>query len=213
MTTLILVRHGETHANHDGIFAGWTDVELRNKGREQAHKTAQYIAESYKVDRIYASDLKRANETGAIIARYTHAPMETDMKLREVFGGIWEGVKFDELVARYPDEYGVWLHDIGMSHCPEGESVQQMAMRVYAALKQIVSQNEGSTIVIATHATCIRAMQCVVTGTPFEKMKDIPWVSNASVTQINVENGEWSLAVVGYDAHLGELITHLPKNV
>ncbi len=64
MTKLILIRHGESVANRNHIFVGHTDVELEEKGVKQAELTAQYVYENFKVDKVYASDLKRAYETG-----------------------------------------------------------------------------------------------------------------------------------------------------
>lgn len=58
MTILILVRHGESVANRHDKFVGHTDVELQGRLIKQAKKTAQYIAENYKVDKIYSSYLK-----------------------------------------------------------------------------------------------------------------------------------------------------------
>ena len=59
MTTLLLIRHGQSEANKLGVFAGHFDAPLLPLGIEQAKKTAAYIAENYKVDKVYASDLKR----------------------------------------------------------------------------------------------------------------------------------------------------------
>ena len=60
MTKLVIIRHGHSIANMVRSFAGHTDADLSPVGEEQVKKTAQYIAENYNVDKIYASDLKRA---------------------------------------------------------------------------------------------------------------------------------------------------------
>ena len=64
MTTLILVRHGQSESNLKHIFCGQTDVKLTEKGHAQAKKTAEYIIKNYKIDKIYSSDLQRAYDTG-----------------------------------------------------------------------------------------------------------------------------------------------------
>lgn len=68
MTTLILIRHGESKANRDRIFAGHLDVDLQEKGLKQAKITAEYISKNYLVNRVYSSDLKRAYQTGKCVA-------------------------------------------------------------------------------------------------------------------------------------------------
>ena len=213
MTTLILIRHGESAANRDGIFAGHTDVELLDKGIEQAKKTAEYIAENYKADKVYASDLKRAYKTGEIIADLSGVGIVADKRLREINGGQWQGRKFTDLVESYAEEYSCWLNDIGNSCCTDGESVAQLGERVLEALTEIAEENNGKTVVIATHATPIRTMQCILQGLSLDVMKDIPWVSNASVTEITYENGKWSFVKVGEDKHLSALRTSFPANV
>ena len=59
-----MVRHGESEANRNEIFAGHFNADLEDKGLLQAQKTAEYIKENYKVDKVYSSDLKRAFKTG-----------------------------------------------------------------------------------------------------------------------------------------------------
>ena len=60
MTTVIVIRHGESEANRQGIFAGQINPDLLERGVEQAKLTAQYVADTYHVDAVYASDLQRA---------------------------------------------------------------------------------------------------------------------------------------------------------
>lgn len=213
MTTLLLVRHGESEANRSGIFAGQTDVELLHKGIEQAQKTAQYIAEHYIVSTVYASDLKRAYKTGKVIADLLQVDLVSNEKLREINAGEWQGKMFDELVTNYQEDYACWLSDIGNCTCSGGESVKQLGMRVAEALTHIAEDNIGKTVVIATHATPIRVSQCLLQGLSLDAMKDIPWVSNASVTELIYESGKWNFVNVGEDKHLLQLKTSFPANV
>ncbi len=213
MATLLLVRHGESEANRSGTFAGQTDVQLLHKGIEQARKTAEYIAEHYTVSRVYASDLKRAYKTGRVISDLLQVDLISNEKLREINAGEWQGKMFDELVANYQEDYACWLSDIGNCTCTGGESVKQLGVRVVEALTDIAEDNIGKTVVIATHATPIRVLQCLLQGLSLDAMKDIPWVSNASVTELTYESGKWNFVNVGEDKHLSELKTSFPANV
>ncbi len=213
MTTIIFVRHGESEANRLGFFAGQIDVSLVEKGIQQAYSTGTYISKNYTVDKVYASDLKRAHKTGEIISRIVNTELIVDKRLREIHAGLWQGNKFDDLLVCYRDTYSCWLHDIGNCQCEGGESVKQLSERVLEALTEIAEAEAGKTVVVATHATPIRAMQCVLRGLPFDEMKNIPWVSNASVTEILYENKAWHFIKEDENHFLSDLKTSFPPNV
>ena len=213
MTTFLLIRHGESEANRQGIFAGHLDVALQNTGLRQAQATAQYIVENYKVDKVYASDLKRAFDTGKCVADLIGTTPIPNKNLREIFAGKWDGCKFDDLVNNFKEDYRTWLTDIGNCRCTGGESVGELGDRVMSALTDIAKDNPDKTIVIATHATPIRIVQCLLSGFSLDSMKDVPWVTNASITEISYDGDEWHLIRAGEDAHLQELKTELPANV
>lgn len=213
MTTLLMIRHGESEANRNKLFAGNLDADLQNNGLKQAQKTAEFIAANYKVDKIYASDLKRAFKTGKCVADLVGVEIIPNKNLREISAGKWEGISFDDLAVNYADDYNVWLTDIGNACCTGGESVKQLGKRIMDELTAIASANDGKTIVIATHATPIRVMQTLVQYGNLDNMKSVSWVTNASVTTFEYENGVWRCVKVSQDAHLSDLKTELPANV
>lgn len=215
MTTLILVRHGESEANRQSIFAGHLDAVLMPKGVEQARITAEYVVQNYKVDKVYASDLKRAYETGKCVSDLLHIDIIPEKDLREIDAGSWNGESFEVLLtdSRFADDYHVWMTDIGKSRCTDGESVKELSERVMNCLNRIADENDGKTVAVATHATPIRIFQTLVQTGTLSQMKNIPWVSNASVTVAEYENGNWILKLVSEDSHLGQARTDLPKNV
>ena len=213
MTTLLLVRHGLSLANREKFFAGQADVPLLPMGQLQARATGAFLREHYAAHKVYASDLVRAGETGQILAEILGCPLETDKGLREIYAGAWQEKTFDYLTERYPQAYGVWRQDIGKAQCPEGESVAEMGLRVREALTRICRDNPGKTLVIATHATPIRAMESWAKFLDFSRMGELPWVSNASVTELFYEDGVWQLGKVSQDSHLQDLRTVFPANV
>ncbi|MBQ8323480.1 MAG: histidine phosphatase family protein [Clostridia bacterium] len=212
-TTLILIRHGESSANGKGFFAGHLDIELSEKGEKQAALTARYVAENYKVDKIYSSDLKRAYATAKPLAQAREKEIVATAGLREIYAGTWQGLCFDELQTRYADSYGVWLRDIGNAACPSGETVKELAARIWEAVLDIVKENEGKTVAVVTHATPIRTLLCRWKGLPLSEMKNVPWVSNASVTVVKYRNGEWTVEKESADEQLAEMKTSFPANV
>ena len=214
MTKLILVRHGESLANEKGIFVGHTDVELTARGYKQAEITAKYIASKYVINALYTSDLKRAYKTGKAIAKELCITIKTEKDLREIYGGEWEEHTFDRLQVQFSDDYSVWLKDIGKSRCTGGESVKQLGNRISRVITRIAEENVDKTVVIVTHGTPIRVMQCLCSRQTLGEMKEIPFVSNASITIVDYHGGgKFEVIENGVDEHLKEIRTVLPDNV
>lgn len=213
MTTLIFVRHGQSMGNMNNVFLGHTDLDLSEKGYRQAEITAEYIVENYKINKIYSSDLIRAYHTAYAVAKRLNLPIVKDKALREIYAGDWENRSFDDLMSSYPKEYGTWRNDIGNAKCVNGESPKDLLERVLPKVIEIAEQNDGGTVLIATHATVIRTLECVWRSVGFEKMKDIPWVSNASVSVVQYSNGEWKIQKIGDELFMGNMASLLPPNV
>lgn len=213
MTTLLLIRHGQSEANLQERFAGHYDSPLTDLGHAQARRTAAFIAENYTPDAIYSSDLCRARQTAEHTAALLGLPVTDDPGLREINAGQWEGKGYTTLQADFHDAYYRWWHDIGNACCTGGESVAQLTERVWEAVERIAKENDGKTVVIATHATPIRTLLWKTTGKPLSQMQDIHWVSNASVTELVYRDGALHPVKISQDAHLQQLKTVLSDNV
>ena len=212
MTTILLIRHGESLANIQGIFAGNLDAPLSELGQKQAAAAGDYLRGT-RIDAAYASDLIRAADTARIIVGGRGIEVRTDPRLREIRPGEWEGVKYDDLVKLYPHEYGeLWLHDPGHARCVGGESTAELSARVCGALDEIAAAHTGETVLVAAHATPVRAAMCRAMGLPVAEMKQVPWVANASVTFLHIEGGRWTLGETGVASYLEGMKTFLPKN-
>ncbi len=213
MTTLILVRHGESEANKVKVFAGNYDIPLSQHGHKQAQTTAKYLKENYKIDKVYASDLQRAYATGKYISEIFDIPIVKEKKLREISAGEWEGKSFTHLEETYKEDYKEWRNDTGNARPTGGESVKELSERINSVLLKIAEENENKTVAIATHATPIRAMQSLVEFQGLDEMKNIRWVTNASVSVLEYENGKWKFKEICQDTHLEGIKTFVPPNV
>ena len=213
-TKLIFIRHGESEANFEHRFTGQSNAfGLTERGHAQAQAAAEWL-DGTPVDVITASDLRRAFDTARHLADRRGMEVIPDAGFREIYAGKWEGERFDDLPGLYPEDFGVWLSDIGSAVCTDGESVADLQVRVRAAVERIVRTYPGKTVVIGTHATPIRAMQCIWQNVPLSGMKDVPWVPNASVTTVIYEDDlSWHSVEIGKTAHLAGMETALPKNV
>ena len=213
MTKFILVRHGQSEANKKGLFAGHSDFPLSELGLLQAEKTAEYILENHKIDIIYSSDLKRAYSTALPVSKRTGIEIIPDTRLREIYAGEWEAMKFEDIAEKFPEDRTLWKNDIANSRPTCGESVREIAARILSRLTEIGDENDGKTVLVTFHATPIRSMQALWQTGGLEYMKEINWVPNASVTVAEYENGEFTLKSIGDNAHLSELNTNLPPTV
>lgn len=195
------------------IFTGHTDVELTELGQRQVERSAEYILENYRIDKIYSSDLIRAVNTAKCVADKTGLEIIKTERLRELYAGHWDGAPFDEINNNYADDWNIWREDIGNSRCSGGESIKELGERILSVLTDIAEQNDGKTVLISTHATPIRVTQCLIKGLPLVEMKNIPWGANASITVLEYDNGRWTIIKESYDEHLAEIKTSLPADV
>ena len=212
MTKLLVIRHGQSEANLQSLFAGHWDSPLTELGQTQAKITAEYIAANYCVDAVYTSDLCRAAAVGQAVSAATGAPITATESLREIRAGEWEKVSFAELNRDWPS-FQVWLKDIGNAACDGGETVAELQERIVAAVRRIAEDHPEQTVVLTTHATAIRVLQCCCEGKPLDQMKDIPWVANTSITEIAYENGTFCVVRANGTDHLGNAASTLPANV
>ena len=160
MTTLIFVRHGQSMANFTKSFAGHLDVDLSDLGRQQAVLAAEYISKNYSIDEIYSSDLKRAYNTALPTSEKLGIKVIATSDFREIYGGLWESLTFDEIAEKYPEEYSVWKNDFSNARCPEGESSREVYIRIKEATLNLAERSPNKTILIALY----RSDNCRVGG-------------------------------------------------
>lgn len=148
MTTLLLVRHGETDWNADGRLQGQTDRPLSEYGRRQARQLADELADE-DFAAIYASDLSRAHETAEIVGERLGLPVSLDPDLREKNWGTWEGLT---PVERDRVEF-------------VGESTEAHQERMLLALRRISeSHPDGDRVLVVTHGGSMRRVQTAALG-------------------------------------------------
>ena len=185
MTKIYLIRHGESLANAKRIYLGHTDWDLSPLGKEQAECVAEFLKDE-KIDVIYSSDLIRAYNTALPHAKRRGMEIIPDKSFREIYLGEWECSPLDELEAKYPEEFSIgWRQNFGICSVPGGESVPELAKRIYAAVERVGKENEGKTVLVACHAAAIRSFWGLLTNTPAEEVcEKIPFPLNASVTTV-----------------------------
>ena len=211
MTTVIFVRHGQSTANLERVFAGHTNAPLTDLGHKQAENTAKFL-EKYPIRAIYSSDLARSMQTALPTGKLHHLPVIPDRELREIYAGEWEGRSYDELMELYADSYATWRTDCGRAHPEGGESTLELGTRIYREVDRLIEAHRGECFAIFTHATPIRLMRAKWEGYPPEELRRVEFCANASVSVVEYDdNGEATVLLCGYDEHQGDIATRFAK--
>lgn len=185
MTTLYLVRHGETPWNVAGRYQGQLDPPLTEHGRQQARAAAAQLA-AQGISAIYSSDLARAYQTAQALADDLGLPIIIDKRLREINQGEWQGVLIGDIRAGWPAELHGWEHDPWRHHPPGGESLQQVQQRLFAAINDIPAAHPGQKVAVFSHKLPIALLKIRYQGHP-----------PAEIWSLLPANGAWEVFEVG----------------
>src|SRR5438105_2360386 len=142
MTTLYLVRHGETDWNRDGRVQGHSDTPLNATGRAQAKSLASRV-DDVTFGSAFSSDSSRAYETASLILAGRRLPITTTKDLRERFLGRWEGELVTHLATSDPEGWRAWLERPRDRAPHGGETEVQLEARVARAVRNIVEASKG----------------------------------------------------------------------
>ena len=170
-TRVFIVRHGATVLSAEDRFAGVTDVELSEEGREQARRLADRLG-GEKIAAIYASPLGRTVETARILAAPHDLQVHTCDGFREISHGHWEGMKRREVEEKFPEEMAEWEKD-PYTFAPEGgESGLAVTARALPALIDLVREHPGENILIVSHKATIRLLLSSLLGFDPRRYRD-----------------------------------------
>jgi broad specificity phosphatase PhoE len=199
-TTLLLVRHGQTRANIDGLYSGWSDEDLDDVGYEQARRLSSRLAGS-RVGAVYTSPLRRAHTTATILADPHCLELTVLEDLTEIRLGDWEGLYEDEIRRRWPELWNQSRIDPSDLALPNGESFSQVVSRSVRAFEQMLAASDGGQAVIVTHDIVVRILTAYVLGVPTSIYRKLD-ISNASLTVVRVTDGGRQLISLNDTCHL-----------
>jgi broad specificity phosphatase PhoE len=157
VTTILLVRHGETDWNLERRVQGHSDTPLNDTGRAQALALAETL-EGEEFDAVYASDLARAFDTAQVVAERRGLPVTPVPGLRERNFGTWEGLTDTEIFERFPAaKIGSW---------GDAETQDEMRERVLGALREIAAAHPNGRVLVVTHGGPVRRLlvECGLDG-------------------------------------------------
>lgn len=163
MMELIIVRHGLTEANINGIANGQLDEPLAEEGKSQAQELAQRL-ESKEIEIIYSSPLKRASLTAIPIAEKLGKTINIDHRLMEVNFGSFEGRPNAEMEKTLGSSARELFNKYEYDFTPYGgESSAQVEARVKSFYDDLKDQPYEMVLVV-THGGIVRWLHYLVTG-------------------------------------------------
>lgn len=168
---IYLLRHGETEYGKEKRYLGHTDCKLSKKGKNQAKYLSSIFAKNeIVIDSIFSSDLARCKETISIV--FPEREIVFLERLREINMGTWDGLTFEEIKNKYPEDYEFRGENISAFIPPNGESFSQCQRRAVSFLKYIINFTNGN-VVICSHSGFIRALLCSLLDKDLTEMFEI----------------------------------------
>jgi broad specificity phosphatase PhoE len=166
-----MIRHGATVLSAEDRFAGATDVQLSDEGRDQTRRLAERLSQE-KIAAVYASPLGRTVETAQILAAPHQLEVETCDGLREISHGRWEQMTRREVEEKFPEEAAEWEKDPYTFAPLGGESGLFVTARALPALIDIVRAHPGERVLVISHKGTIRLLLSSLLGFDPRRYRD-----------------------------------------
>lgn len=203
MTTVVLVRHGESLWNAQGRIQGQAGTGLSPFGMRQAEVTAEYLSRRYAgVTLAVRSDQERVAQTAQPFEAATGVDTCVDTRWREIDVGTWSGLTWDEVAVQDPDTLAGWRagNDVRRGG---GETFAEMRARACAALEDL--RDAGGTVIVFSHGGAIRLGVAAAIGVPVMGENALSPLANCSVTELVLEDGGYRLAAYNVRDHVHAL--------
>jgi broad specificity phosphatase PhoE len=196
LTRLLLVRHAEVEVRYHKIFGGKIDMNLSPRGHEQARILAKHLG-AKKVDAIYASPMKRVQQTLAPFLSNGAPPLTIIPDLREVDFGDWTGLNWEQVCERFKLLTHEWLDHIERGFAPNGEDGPQFRARVEPCLRDIIKKHPGQTVGIFCHGGVIRMILSILLELPLPRTNMFE-IEYAGFTQIALRPGHAEIELLNF---------------
>ena len=182
LTRLFLIRHAEVEVRYHSVFGGRIDMEISPRGHEQAAALADFLR-CKRFDAIYASPMKRVQQTLAPLLT-NGAPKPVIMPdLREVDFGDWTGHGWDAVKEKFGASAFEWLHHLERGTIPNAERLDAYRARVEPCLREILNRHPEQSVAVFCHGGVIRMILAILLELPLSRMGAFDF-EYASVSEI-----------------------------
>ncbi len=200
---LILLRHGQSVGNVEGLHQGQSDFPLTPHGEEQARQLLQrWQTEGQRFDRVVSSPLARARQTAEIIASGLDTPLEMDPAWMERDNGLLSGLHPDKAKEITPRPPFIYLYQpIGQT----GESQWELYLRAGQAIQNLLDRSPGRYLVVSHGGILNMAMYAILGITPQANFVGPRFrFANTSFATLTYHPAEhrWTLLGINDQAHL-----------
>ncbi|MCA9099632.1 MAG: histidine phosphatase family protein [Planctomycetales bacterium] len=195
------IRHGESLFNAEGRIQGQLDTQLSPHGIRQSATLAEYLAAAA-LDAIVASPLQRAMMTAQPLAAATGLAIHTDDRLMEINAGVFQGLCWREIDARFPEEMRRWRSHDPDFVIPDGESRRELMERGHAALAD-VCRLDAQRVAVVAHGGVLTAGFKGLLGIPADRNPFA--LENCSISRLEWRDGHPQLRTLNETAHLAEV--------
>jgi 2,3-bisphosphoglycerate-dependent phosphoglycerate mutase len=182
MSTLVLLRHGQSQWNLENKFTGWVDVPLTALGEEEARGAGAKL-KGIRFDKAYTSDLQRAQKTLALaleVSGQPHVPVTRNQALNERHYGDLQGLDKAETARKFgDDQVKIWRRSYDIAP-PNGESLKDTAARTLPYFNQFVVPDlkAGKNIIVAAHGNSLRSI-----------VMELDKLTREQVLELNLDTG------------------------
>ncbi|WP_456265429.1 MULTISPECIES: histidine phosphatase family protein [unclassified Bacillus (in: firmicutes)] len=188
MTTICLVRHGETDWNAAKRIQGRTDIPLNDTGKWQAEQTGLYLKDVH-WDVVISSPLTRAKETAHLILNHVHAPLVIMEDFIERDYGDAEGMSFEERQKLFPDK-----------QYPNMEPLETIQNRMLEGIEKVRAAYPDQHVLIVAHGAAIHALLTTLADEHMSLQNTR--LVNACLNYVEWSNDKWKVLDYNVVSHL-----------
>ena len=204
MTSLIVIRHGETDWNRQHRFQGQIDVPLNALGLEQARRLGERLARE-PIDRLVVSDLARARQTAQALATHRGLAPLIDPLWREQSFGVLEGLDVPTIQHQHASLWARWTrHEADYALPQGGESNTAFHARVMQALQALLAAHAGARIAVVTHGGVLDMLWRTVQGLALSGPRECE-IPNTGINRLRWVDGRLQIEAWADAAHLDGL--------
>ena len=203
MTSIYLVRHGQTAWNKEEIFRGRTDIPLDETGLKQAEMVGQYF-KGMEIHRVFSSSLSRAWQTAEKVAEPHNLKVQPLQGILDMSFGNWEGRPHQEIRETDSKTYRQWVETPHLVRLPGGEGLDDVRVRAMAGMEEVIRAHPGKTLVLVTHRDVNKILICAILGLDNSHF----WQITQDTTAINLiqhKGGKYILSLMNETCHLKPL--------
>lgn len=204
MTEILLIRHGETDWNAERRLQGHLDIELNAKGMLQAVALGDALR-GEALEAVFSSDLRRALQTALPIAAARSLTVQIEPELRERCYGAFEGLRYLEIGARYPESYAAMQARDMDARYPQGvnmaETLREFSVRSVGAIARLAQRFGYRKIAVVTHGGVLDCLNRAARGLDFSQPRDFG-IPNAGINRMLWNEGQLQISQWGDVAHL-----------